>query len=382
LSTAFVEQKSMSNRSRSVVLLSAVLLWIAPPASSVIIDWVEIGGPGNLCDPQSQGCFGAVADVYFISRTEVTNEQYAEFLNAVAATDPKALFNNLMLSAPGGITRSGTSGSFTYLPIEDREDKPVNWVSFHDSLRFVNWLENGQPVGPQDIDTTEDGAYTITVMGEIDNSITRNPGASIFLTSEDEWYKAAYYDPLSANYFASTASSDDWTICAVPGATPNTANCDQVVGDVGDVTDVRSYTASASPNGTFDQGGNVSEWNEAILPTFPSTRGHRGGGYLFNFAPLLLGGGPGRARLAVDAEWRHWFSCRDRSRAPCGPAADDVSALPGVPAFAVCGADGSSISAAISATPLIGITSEDPTRPAPRWRWRRIRQVRCGGLPG
>ena len=177
--------------------------------------------------------------------------------------------------------------SFTYSAIAGREDKPVNWVSFYDSLRFVNWLENGQPVGPQGTDTTEDGAYTITEMGIVDNSITRNPGASIFLTSEDEWYKAAYYDPLSAKYFASTASSDVWTICAVPGATPNTANCDQVVGDVGDVTDVGSYTASESPNGTFDQGGNVSEWNEAILPTFPSTRGHRGGGYLFNFAALL-----------------------------------------------------------------------------------------------
>ena len=101
----------MSNRSRSVIFLSAVILWIAPPASSVIIDWVEIGDPGNLCDPQSQGCFGAVADVYFISRTEVTNEQYAEFLNAVAApTDPKALFSTLMNSPPGGITRTGASG--------------------------------------------------------------------------------------------------------------------------------------------------------------------------------------------------------------------------------------------------------------------------------
>ena len=61
----------MSNRSLSVVFLSAVFLWIAPPASSVIIDWATVGDPGNLCDPQqSPDCFGAVPYFYRLSRTE------------------------------------------------------------------------------------------------------------------------------------------------------------------------------------------------------------------------------------------------------------------------------------------------------------------------
>jgi formylglycine-generating enzyme required for sulfatase activity len=34
---------------------------------------------------------------------------------------------------------------------------------------------------------------------------------------------------------------------------------------VGDATSVGSYTGSAGPYGTFDQGGNVSEWNEGKL---------------------------------------------------------------------------------------------------------------------
>jgi len=34
---------------------------------------------------------------------------------------------------------------------------------------------------------------------------------------------------------------------------------------VGTVTDVGSYTGSASPTGTFDQGGNVREWSEAVI---------------------------------------------------------------------------------------------------------------------
>jgi hypothetical protein len=34
---------------------------------------------------------------------------------------------------------------------------------------------------------------------------------------------------------------------------------------VGDLTNAGSYTGSESPSGTFDQGGNVREWNEAIF---------------------------------------------------------------------------------------------------------------------
>jgi sulfatase modifying factor 1 len=38
---------------------------------------------------------------------------------------------------------------------------------------------------------------------------------------------------------------------------------------------VGAYTLSVSPYGTFDQGGNVTEWNESVL--FGTFRGHRGG---------------------------------------------------------------------------------------------------------
>jgi hypothetical protein len=49
---------------------------------------------------------------------------------------------------------------------------------------------------------------------------------------------------------------------------------------VGDLTIRGSYTGSASPYGTFDQGGNVAEWNEAILLVSPAARGKRGGSFL------------------------------------------------------------------------------------------------------
>ncbi len=136
---------------------------------------------------------------YLIGTYEVTNAQYAEFLNAKAASDPLGLYNTSMgdpstnstFVGHGGITRSGSSGSYSYSAIAGRGDMPVNYVSFYDSLRFANWLNNGQGSGD-----TETGAYTLlggTAAPSNGMTVTRNAGATIFLTSENEWYKAAYY---------------------------------------------------------------------------------------------------------------------------------------------------------------------------------------------
>jgi formylglycine-generating enzyme required for sulfatase activity len=261
--------------------LNAALLLFVPAASAVNIDWVTVGGAGNACDTQTNGCFGAVAQEYRVAKTEVTNAQYTEFLNAVAATDTNSLYNGNMGGVLGGITRSGTPGSLTYSTIAGRENGPVNYVSFYDSLRFSNWLQNGQPTGAQGNATTEDGAYTITSAGIANYSITRNAGASIFLTSEDEWYKAAYYDAVSASYLDYPAGTDVQSTCALPSATGNIANCG---GAVGAPITVGAYALSASPNGTFDQGGNVQEWNESVLNT--TLRGTRGGSFASAVATL------------------------------------------------------------------------------------------------
>ena len=244
------------------------LLLLPGMASAVSIDWVAVGDPGNADDTNG---YGSVDYAYQMSVYEITNAQYVEFLNAVAATDTYGLYNTGMETS-GGISFSGSSGSYTYSAITDLESLPVNFVSFYDGLRFANWLHNGQPTGAQDDTTTEDGSYTITAQGIVDNSITRDLEATVVMPSEDEWYKAANYDTGSMIYYVYPAASDTETTCAAPGATPNTANCDSAAQGL---TDVGDYTGSASPNGTFDQGGNVLEWNEAVA--FQGHRGQRGG---------------------------------------------------------------------------------------------------------
>ena len=62
----------------------------------------------------------------------------------------------------------------------------------------------------------------------------------------------------------------------------NYYNGGYVIGDPYYRTEVGAYDAkpSDSPYGTFDQGGNVFEWNEAIL--YFVSRGLRGGAYDYN----------------------------------------------------------------------------------------------------
>jgi len=227
------------------------LVVAAYPAQAVNFDWVSVGNVGN--GPDDTG-FGAVDNAYRIATTEVTNNQYAQFLSNVAATDTFGVWHTSM-----DITQTGSAGSYTYAATTGFGSKPVRLVSFFNAMRFVNWLENGQPIGPQGPETTEDGTYSIS-----DGiSETRTNTATFFLPSEDEWYKAAYHknDGVTANYWDYPTQSDDAPNAAGPGGGAQIGNFADVVGDT---TDVGAYTGTTSAYGGFDFGGNVFEWTEGV----------------------------------------------------------------------------------------------------------------------
>src|SRR5690606_22641777 len=101
--------------------------------------------------------FGAVASNFRIAVYEVSNDQYVEFLNAKGTDDSLGLFNPSMTSDPrGGIVRSGLRPNYVYTSKPNMGDKPVNYVSWYDAVRFANWMHNGQGDGD-----TESGAYTL-----------------------------------------------------------------------------------------------------------------------------------------------------------------------------------------------------------------------------
>jgi sulfatase modifying factor 1 len=269
------------------VLMGAI--WCQPAIS---MDFVNVGDLGNTQDTRlvrGSYYYGDVDYTYMIGRYEVTNAQYCEFLNAVARSDPYSLYNANMVDSSyynrGGITRSGSSGSYTYTCISGRENKPVNWVSWRSAARFCNWMHNGRP---NDANSTESGAYSSPGSGPI----THNVNARYWIPKVDEWYKAAFYKAggINAGYWTYATKSN-----SSPGGGPtdsiaNRANYNSDNYDFGEgvnrgnLVDVGFYTLSPSAYGTFDQSGNLYEWNEEKSVEDTSKRWIFGGHFKLNSA--------------------------------------------------------------------------------------------------
>lgn len=268
----------------------------APPPSSgpplptlsdsnmVAIDMVPVRNAGNAPEPSTR--FGAVEVDFNIGKYLVTIDQYSTFLNAVATTDIYGLYNERMASDLNiaGIARSGANGSFTYSVIDNggsSGNRPISYVSFFDAARFANWMSNGQPVGPQDERTTEAGAYPLrgAVAGTVPAKSGVNPNTgeppSFFIPLEDEWYKAAFYDPG-----LNDGAGGYWTYAtrnnSAPGnrVGPEVNGANYIANSLYSVTqsveyvatdnylsDVGAFTSSPSSYGTFDQQGLLGEWN-------------------------------------------------------------------------------------------------------------------------
>ncbi len=156
------------------------------------------------------------------------------------------------------------------------EDRPVNYVAFYDTLRYCNWLHNGAVTGGD----TETGAYTLlggTVVPANGVTVPRNPGARFVVPTEDEWYKAAYYDPGAGpgdNYWMYPTQSDSATIAEAPPGGANSANMAFVLSAV---TDGGAYVDTFSYYGAYDMGGNLAETCDVAVRT--SGVIHRGGGF-------------------------------------------------------------------------------------------------------
>ena len=284
----------------------AVFACAVTASADVVIDTVTIGNPGNPGELSGSGAggygpdriCGAVDYAYNFGKYEVTAGKYTGFLNAVAGTDTYGLYNTRMWEWPQGcqIQRSGSSGSYTYSVAGDWANYPVNFVSFGDSARFANWLHNGQPAGAQGLSTTEDGAYYLNgAMTQAELlAVNREPDWTWAITSEDEWYKAAYHknDGASGNYFDYPTSSDALPSNDLVDPDPgNNANLrvgfDFTVGPPNYLTETGEFENSSSPYGTFDQGGNVWEWNELVWTDgYNNFRGIRGGAWFFDDTAL------------------------------------------------------------------------------------------------
>ena len=242
-------------------------LWLSSCAQASS-SFVMIQVDGNADDPESK-C-GAVNYAYAIGKYEVSNSEYAAFLNAVARyADPFRLYSPLMTDHFwGGLVREVSEHGYTYRPKSGYANKPVTFVSWWDAVRYINWLHYGMPnTGRAEQGTTEGnssvGAYDTSQASKATVLPVRNHDAAYFLPNCSEWIKAGFYDSKQRRYL-NYAYPVTYPSAGPPGPMAIRSNFNQRkwAAEFPHLTDTGAYQQARSPAGTYDQAGNVMEWIE------------------------------------------------------------------------------------------------------------------------
>ena len=280
----------------ALIALMLCSLAVSPAhATPITIDMVTVGDPGNAADTTT---YSAVADSFQIMKFEFTNQQYTDFLNSVDAngTNPNSVYNtNMGSDARGGSSfTSGAASGSKYAAKTNMGDKPVNYVDWFAAARVSNWLMNGAT----GTSSTETGAYTLNNATAGDAPAV-NSGATFYVPTEDQWFKAAYYKGGNTNAgywdYATQSDSDPTAVTATiagdgsniglsPVTSGNFANYNRSADwgsplQDGNVTTVGT-NGGASAYGAFDMSGNIFEWND-LTGAAGSSRGLRGGDWSY-----------------------------------------------------------------------------------------------------
>ncbi|MFI4916491.1 MAG: SUMF1/EgtB/PvdO family nonheme iron enzyme [Phycisphaerales bacterium JB060] len=243
-------------------------------------DFVTIGAPGNRGVLPSEapiwpfdrwGTFGRVDYEYRITRTEVTNTQYLEFINTYTKIDG-------FTSEPGilgsGLIADGfdPQGNPKFVFMRGAEQAPAN-PSWAYAARYANWLHNGKGTELEDFETGVYDTGTFGVdpdTGKRTDQLERSPGSRFFLPTLDEWTKAAHYDPDrygqgQEGYWYYPGGSDDPLVSGLPGEPGAETGAGQRPPDF-IFFPAGSYPDTNEPWGLLDTSGGAREWTETVLP--------------------------------------------------------------------------------------------------------------------
>jgi formylglycine-generating enzyme required for sulfatase activity len=245
-------------------LAAALTLAIQPAAQAdtfgtsgneFTIDFLNIGDTSNAADTTG---YGAVPYEYRVGTYEISQ-------------------NDITKATASGMANV-TAGAWT-------GNQPAANISWYEAAAFVNWL-NTSTGNQAAYNLTFSGSWSMTLWSSADawqlggENLYRHKDSEYFLTSENEWYKAAYYNPDGSNYFLYPTASSSVPTAVGSGTDAGTA----VYNNVASVPAIVDSAGGLSPYGTMGQGGNVYEWNESAFDgvnNSPSEdRAYRGGDWL------------------------------------------------------------------------------------------------------
>jgi hypothetical protein len=226
------------------------------------VNFVNVDNPGNNADTVTG--YGAVPYIYRIGTYEISQE-------AIIKAKANGIAN---MSSVMNVTAGPWTGT-----------QPAANISWYEAAAFVNWLNTS---------TGHQAAYSLNFNAEWNMSLWssaeawqaggenlyRHKNAYYFLPSENEWYKAAYYNAVGANYYAYPMANGSYPAPVSGGIDSGTAVYNYAASSPAWITNA----GGLSPYGTMGQGGNVWEWNETTFDgsnnDSSSYRSLRGGSYL------------------------------------------------------------------------------------------------------
>jgi len=264
-------KRTMKTKSRFLILALSASLPLTVPAAhadtfgsggnTFTIGFVPIGNAGNANDTVNGAGpnYGAVPYNFNMSTFAISQDQI------VKAT------------ASGAISLGG--GAWV-------GSQPAANVTWYQSAAFVNYLNTSTGhVAAYQLDS---GATTLTLWSSAQawqaggENLYRNKDAYYFLPSENEYYKAAYYDPNKAGgagYWLYATGSDAIPTAVASGTAAGTAAYNGVASQPAAV----DQSGGLSPYGTRGQTGNVYEWQETaydgLNDSSSENRAIRGGGW-------------------------------------------------------------------------------------------------------
>jgi hypothetical protein len=294
---------------------------VDPNVPDYDFQWVTVGDPGNRWTRPDETPLapdhplGKVNYRYRISKTEVSDAQYFEFVQAYAPHVPVHDWGDSDFSSGGVFV--GVANGVPQYTLSSHEALTPATMSWRYAARYVNWLGNGKVNEEWAFET---GAYdTSTFHTNPDGTTTdqehHTPGADFWIPSLDEWTKAVHWDPEAGEggtYWRHPYGSDAPAISGCPhepGAQTNAGITNDQHQQCPDSDLIAQYPDALTPWGLLDASGGAREWLEGFLLDITMSRQTKGsahgmGEFFYRFDQIdVLGAsspefGPHAFRLA------------------------------------------------------------------------------------